>query len=345
MKKISIKQLAKELNISTATISYIMNGKAREKRISVDLEEKVKKFAIEHNYKPNQLASGLRSGKTKIICLMVEDIADVFFASVAGNIEQIAYDKGYKIIYCSTKNDTKKTQELINTFRNRNVDGYIITPPNGIEKDLLSLIEENLPVVTFDRKGKGEEISFVGMDNFESSFKATNHLLEQGFKNIALITLDSIQSQMQERVNGYEKALKDAGKQTIIEKIDYTHRHDSTIIDQIEQLLINNSKIDAVYFATNYLAVSGLEAINRLGLKIPSELGVVVFDDNDLFRVHQPTITAISQPIEEMSVQLINILLNHLEEGKKYVPQISISPAKLVIRQSSVKTKEKGKKK
>lgn len=345
MKKMSIKQLAKELDISTATISYIMNGKAREKRISVDLEEKVKKYAIEHNYKPNQLASGLRSGKTKIICLMVEDIADVFFATVAGHIEQIAYDKGYKIVYCSTKNDTKKTQELINTFRNRNVDGYIITPPNGIEQDILSLIEEHLPVVTFDRASKAPNVSFVGMDNFESSFKATNHLLEQGYQNIALVTLDSEQSQMNERLGGYEKAIKDSGKNTIIEKIEYTHRHDTAIIDQIEKLLVTNSTIDAVYFATNYLAVSGLDAINRLSLKIPDVLGVVVFDDNDLFRVHQPTITAISQPIAEMSVQLINILLNHLEEGKKYTPQTHISPATLVVRQSSVKPEGKEKKK
>ena len=177
------------------------------------------------------------------------------------------------------------------------------------------------------------------MDNFESSFKATNHLLEQGYQNIALVTLDSEQSQMNERLGGYEKAIKFIGKNTLIEKIDYTHRHDTAIIDQIEKLLVTNPTIDAVYFATNYLAVSGLEAINRLSLKIPDALGVVVFDDNDLFRVHQPTITAISQPIAEMSVQLINILLNHLEKDKTYTPQIHISPATLVVRQSSVKPK------
>ncbi|MFP5041433.1 LacI family DNA-binding transcriptional regulator [Parasediminibacterium sp. JCM 36343] len=337
MKKMSIKHLAKELNVSTATISYILNGKAKEKRISEELEKKVKKFAKEHNYNPNQLAKSLRSGKTKIICLMVEDIADVFFATVAGHIEEIAYNKGYKILYCSTKNDTLKTKELINTFRNRNVDGYIITPPKNIEQDILSLIQENIPVVTFDRHFEGLDVSYVGMDNFESSFNATNHLLEQGYKHVAFITLDSNQSQMKERLDGYEKAMSDAEKPFLIEKIAYANRHEKLAVEQIEQLLKNNPGTDALYFGTNYLAVSGLEAINKIGLKLGKNLGMVVFDDNDLFRVHQPTITAVAQPIEEMSIQLINILLNHLEAETSYVPQKQIIPSTLIIRQSSAK--------
>ena len=339
MKKMSIKQLAKELGISTATISYIMNGKAREKRISIDLEIKVKKYAEEHNYKANQVASSLRSGKTKIICLMVEDIADVFFASVAGHIEQIAYDKGYKIIYCSTKNDTAKTDELIETFRNRNVDGYIITPPKGIEKHILSLMDEKIPVVIFDRYLETPKVSFVGMDNLDSSYKATNHLLEQGFKNIAFITLESNQSQMQERLDGYKKAMKEAKKPVVIEKIDYSLRHEQVAIAKIEALLNNNPKIDALYFATNYLAISGLEAMNKVGLKLGENIGMLVFDDSDLFRVHQPTITAVAQPVAAMSVQLINVLLNHLEAVDGYVPQRHILPAQLIVRQSSARLK------
>ncbi len=335
MKKMSIKQLASDMNVSTATISYVLNGKAKEKRISDQLAKKIKKYAKEKNYNPNLLASGLRSGKTKIICLMVEDIADIFFASVAGYIEQIAYDKGYKIIYCSTKNNTLKAQELINTFRNRNVDGFIITPPIGLEEDMRSLIEEKLPLVIFDRFIEGLDISYVGMDNFESSYKATKHLLDEGFKKIALVTLDSVQSQMVERLGGYEKAMNEVGLPTIIEKIDYELRHERAVIDKIEDLIIKNSGVDALYFATNYLATRGLEAINKMGLELVKDLGMLVFDDSDLFRVHRPTISAISQPISEMSVKLISILLKHLNEEKEYKPETKIIPAKLMIRESS----------
>ena len=266
---------------------------------------------------------------------MVEDIADIFFATVAGYIEQLAYDKGYKIIYCSTKNNTLKAQELINTFRNRNVDGFIITPPLGLEEDLRSLLEEKLPLVIFDRNIEGLDISYVGMDNFNSSYLATKHLIEEGFRRIAFITLDSVQSQMVERLGGYEKAIKEAGIDLIIEKIDYDMRYESIVIDKIEDLLLKNSGIDALYFATNYLAISGLEAINKMGLELVKDLGMLVFDDSDLFRIHKPSITAISQPISEMSVNLISILLRHLDGEKLYSPETKIVPAKLMIRDSS----------
>jgi len=339
MKKMSIKQLASELNVSTATISYVLNGKAKEKRISDQLAKKIKKYAKEHNYNPNLLASGLRSGKTKIICLMVEDIADVFFASVAGYIEQIAYDRGYKIIYCSTKNNTLKAQELINTFRNRNVDGFIITPPLGIEKDIQSLLDEKLPVVIFDRAIEGLDISYVGMDNFESSYNATKHLLKEGFNKIAFLTIESVQSQMQERLEGYEKAIHEAGKEVVIEKIDYVLRHERIVVDKIEDLILKNPDVDAIYFATNYLGIRGLETINKMGLELVKDLGMLVFDDCDLFRVHQPNISAIAQPISEMSVQLISLLLKHLDGGTEYKPETKIIPAKLMIRDSTQKRK------
>ena len=106
-------------------------------------------------------------------------------------------------------------------------------------------------------------------------------------------------------------------------------------IDKIEDLLLKNSGIDALYFATNYLAISGLEAINKMGLELVKDLGMLVFDDSDLFRIHKPSITAISQPISEMSVNLISILLRHLDGEKHYSPDTKIVPAKLMIRDSS----------
>lgn len=134
--KMSIKEVANALQISTATVCYILNGKAKEKRISPELTQKVMAFIEKNNFKPNHLAKSLRTGKTNVIGLIVEDIADPFFASVAGHIENVAYENGYKIIYSSTKNELQKAKELINTFRERNVDGYIITPTEGIDDEV-----------------------------------------------------------------------------------------------------------------------------------------------------------------------------------------------------------------
>lgn len=337
MKKISIKDIAQQLNISTATVSYILNGKAKEKRIGDELAKKVRKYIKDINYEPNQLAQSLRTGKTNIICLMVEDIADQFFAALAGHIETIAYERGYKIIYCSTKNNTDKAKELIKTFKLRNVDGYIITPPLGIENEIKNLIKSKVPVILFDRYYEDVNVSYVGMNNLESSYNAINHLYEQGYKNIACVTLDSTQTQMQDRLKGYKNFLKEHKQKPIVKKFSYSDRMKNQIVDGITKMIKRHPKIDAIFFATNYLAISGLEALNNLGVIIPNQIGIVVFDDNDLFRIHQPSITAVTQPINEMSDQLINILLEHMGSDENYLAKSKVLPATLTIRQSSVR--------
>src|SRR4051812_16165557 len=111
-KKLSINDIASHLNVAKSTISFILNGKAKEKRISNELTERVLKYVNEMGYKPNQLARSLSTGKTKMICLMVEKISDYFFSHIAFHLEEMAYKSGYKIIYCSTENDPEKTKEL-----------------------------------------------------------------------------------------------------------------------------------------------------------------------------------------------------------------------------------------
>ncbi|HJP64174.1 MAG TPA: LacI family DNA-binding transcriptional regulator, partial [Mucilaginibacter sp.] len=150
-KKLSIVDIANQLNISKTTVSFILNGRAKEKRISDEVVEKVLKFVKEVEYKPNSLAKSLRTGKSNTIGLMVEDISNHFFANIARLIEDKAYENGYKLTYCSTDNKTEKTREMIAMFRDRHVDGYIIAPPEGIEDDIAQLISEGFPVVLFDR--------------------------------------------------------------------------------------------------------------------------------------------------------------------------------------------------
>jgi LacI family transcriptional regulator len=334
MKKVlSIGDIARELNISITSVSFILNGKAEEKRISPELTKRVLKLVNDVGYVPNQLAKSLRTGKTNIIGLIVEDISNPFFANVARLIEENANKRGYKIFYCSSENNTIKTQELIKVFRERQVDGYIITPAAGIEKDIVSLLNNKAKVVLFDRYLPSINTSYVIVDNMGGSYKAMTHLVQQGFKNIGIVTLKSDQTQMQKRLEGYTLALEEHGLKPCIKKIKF---HDSTehIIDEIMEFISKNIKLDAIFFATNYLGVAGLEAIKRLNISIPSDLAVLSFDDHDLFRLYSPSISVLAQPIEEMSENLINILLEHLDEEKESVKQIMLSP-KLILREST----------
>lgn len=341
-KKLLIGDIARQLNVSITTVSFILNGKAKEKRISDSLAEKVLKRVEELNYKPNQLARSLRTGKTKTIGLMVEDISNPFFANIARLIEEKAYREGYKIIYCSTEDDTDKTRDLLSMFRDKHVDGYIITPPQGVRADIKDLINDGFPVVLVDRHITGLQANFVVVDNLSGAYDATVHLVGQGYKKIALVTTNSKQNQMLQRQDGYLKALERHQLEPTVLAIPYRHGAEQ-MIRQIEAFLSERSDVDAVLFSTNYMAIRGLEAINRLELAVPADIGVVAFDDHDAFKLHKPPITAVAQPTEAIANQVISVMLRLLEAGSKTMQADTIVlPTNLIVRNSTLREKGKG---
>lgn len=337
-KKLSIVDIANALNVSKTTISFILNGRAQEKRIGADLVKKVMEYVAEVGYKPNSLAKSLRTGKSNTIGLMVEDISNPFFASIARLIEDRAYKNGYKIIYCSTDNDTQKTRDLITMFRERHVDGYIIAPPEGIEEDIESLIKDGLPVVLFDRHLPNVATDFIEIDNLFSTYNATRHLIDQGFKNIALITFASHQTQMVDRVKGYQDAVKSKGLVATIKEIVF-NQNEELIMNPLRDFMKGNPDLDAILFGTNHIGTCGLKVMKELDIKVPTDMAIISFDDYDVFKLHTPPVTAIAQPVEEIADCVISVLLDKLNDR-------SISPRSrsvilrtdLKIRSSSLKS-------
>lgn len=338
-KSLSIVDIAKQLNISQTTISFILNGKSKDKRISDEMTEKVLRFVEKVGYKPNLLARSFRTGKTNIIGLMVEDISNPFFANVAYLIEEKAYANGYKILYCSTENDPRKARELLLMLKDRCVDGYIITPTESLLKEVEGLVNDGAPVILFDRRFEDDNFDHVLLDNRSSTYNASKHLIDQGFREIGFITINSLQTQMKERMTGYENAMDDHGLNQHIKEVSFSHAGEQTV-EHIEDFIRRKKKLEAVIFSTNYLGISGLKAIRNLGLSIPDDLAVVSFDDHILFDMYTPGITSIVQPIEEMSAQLINILLQKLslpQDHKTAIRQQIILPGQLIVRQSSLR--------
>jgi LacI family transcriptional regulator len=334
-KKLSIHDLAKEIGVSATAISFVINGKAVEKGISEELQKKILAHIKEVGYKPNLVAQSLRTGKTKLIGMMLEDISDVFFSEIARGVEINAYKEGYKIFYLSTEGDTQKTKELIRILRDRQVDGYIIAPPPGVEEEIQSLIDDDLPVILFDRYLPGIKTNNVVIDNFNGAFEAVTHLQKNGYKNIGFVTLTSDQTQMVDRYNGYVEATKKKRQRKYMLEVPYRTPEDE-IVDKVKQFFVKNDRLDAVLFATNYLTVYGLQAIHSLQLRIPEDVAVVSFDDNTLFKLHTPSITAVAQPMKEISVQVVKRLMdciNGNEHDRK--PATVVLPVELVVRDSS----------
>ncbi|WP_214226314.1 LacI family DNA-binding transcriptional regulator [Pedobacter sp. B4-66] len=314
MKPASIKDIASKANVSITTVSFILNGKAEQMRISKAVIEKVNLIIKELDFKPNQIARSLRTGNTQTIGLIVEDISNPFFASIARKIEDKAYKKGYKISYSSTENDPVKAKELIEMFKSRQVDAYIIAPVPGIENDIKQLLAERIPVVIFDRNLPDMDVNCVVVDNFNGTYIATKHLIDTGKKNIAFVTVDLHVDQINNRFLGYEKALEDHGilfNKDIYTEIPFDNTDENTNA-QLMLLFEKNPHIDAVLFSTNYLAIKGLLVLKAINKVVNRDLSVVAYDDHDVFKLHTPPISVVDQPIEEMAEKIIDVLLNEL---------------------------------
>jgi LacI family transcriptional regulator len=315
VKKISIRDIARQAGVSPSTVSFVISGKAKEMRVSDEMAKRVTALAKKIGYYPNQTAVSLRTGKSKIIGLIIEDISNVFFATLAKTIEDKVYSLGYRIVYCSTENNDAKGNELIKMLLHQQVDGFLITPSKGMDKQIGQLLKMHKPVVLMDRFFPNIQIPHVLVDNFGGVKMGIEHLLGKGYKKIAFVTVDLDQMQMHLREKGYRETLLShhlgyTKKMTL--RLPYEQSKEASI-QQIYTFLKEHREIDAVFFATNYLGVYGLESIEMMELSIPEDIAVVCFDDHDVFRIVKPGITALEQPIEEIAKTSLEILINAIK--------------------------------
>lgn len=317
MKSVSIKDIAAKVGVSTTTVSFVLNGKAKEKRISEDLKNEILRIAEQMKYRPNQVARGLRTGQTHTLGLIIEDISNPFFGNLARVVEEEADKHGYSVMFCSTDNLEHRASGLLTILKHRQTDGLLITPTPGLRDDVQRLVEEQRPLVLIDRYFPGLDTSYVAVDNYKGAFDGTDYLLNKGYRRIALVTTVSSQVQMQNRLRGYMAAIAAKGLM-MDEDLVYRVGFEETPQQAVSGIsgFITQMKPEAVLFTTNYLGVYGLESIRLCGLSIPADLGLVCFDDHDLFRLGKPAVTVVAQPIREIAIQAVGSLIEQLK-GKK----------------------------
>lgn len=336
MKNASIKDIAALAGVSTTTISFVLNGKAAEKRISKELVSKIERIARKLNYTPNQIARGLRTGKTHSVGLMVEDISNPFFASLAKVIEDEADKHGYKLMYCSTENNEVRARDLLKMLEYRQMDGFIITPTLELRKEIELLVQQKKPLVLIDRYFPDYDTSYVAVDGYKGAYEATSHLVKQGYRQIGIVTTNLDQVQMRDRYKGYAEALKDfhlGARKSSLLKIPFNAERKEAVA-LISEFLQRQPCPEALFFTTNYLGIYGLESLRSLGMKIPDDMGIVVFDDHDLFRLYTPAITVIAQPITEIGKLAVDMLIGQLSKKPRKHHQHTLAPT-LMVRASS----------
>lgn len=345
-KKVSIKDIAGKVGVSIASVSYVLNNKDKEARVGKDLAARIRKAAKELNYQPNLIARSLQSGRTWTIGLIVADISNPFFSSIARVVEDEASSHNYTVLFGSSDEKADKSQTLINTLIKRQVDALIIAPAEKTESQIRALSKSRFPFVLIDRYFPGVQASTVCINNFDAAYLAVTHLIGNGFRNIRMVAYKTDLQHMTDRKNGFLRALKDnglkPGKNSLLES-SYDNI-DSDMEKIMKESLDHGAEApDSYFFATNSLAIRGLKEINKRNLLVPDDIAVVSFDESDALDFFYSPITFINQATDKIAREAVNILMRQLEaQGKnpsvKTLPEKTIIAAQLVIRKSSLKT-------
>ncbi|MBC7902950.1 MAG: LacI family DNA-binding transcriptional regulator [Gemmatimonadaceae bacterium] len=313
MRKVKISDIASKAGVSISAVSFVLNGKEKEMRISKSVARKIRQVAKKEGYHPNRAAVSLRTGESKIIGLIVDTISGSFFSRLANVIETEAGKYGYKVIYGSTANGSEGSEQLLRILSQHNVDGYLVMPEARIESQIASLIKRKNPVVLIDSYFAKLGVPYVMVDNFQGVADGVSWLYEKGYRRIGFVGSDLDMVQMKDRVRGYSDTVK--AKKLKIPKgliCETVYGMENTMLIRKIADYVKKMRPDALMFGANYLGVAGLEALTGLGMSVPADMGMVCFDDMDIFRLYPPGITAVEQPIHEIGHKAVEILMGEM---------------------------------
>jgi len=339
-KRVTIYDIAQKLNVTPSTVSRALSSNGY---VNSATRQLVRETAAELNYKPNTVASNLRMGQTKTIGVIVPRINQNFFANVIAGIENIAYEQGYSLIICQSDEQHEKEVKSVNTLINQRVDCIVISvSADSYNYDhLQNVVDQGMQLIQFDRVAEDLDTLKVINDNEQASFEAISHLIEQGYKKIALLEGPQNLAIFRQRKSGYLRALKQYGlpvKDAFIVENAWTKELGAAAT---KKLLSLKNAPDAIFASTSdFSALGVLEVASHLKIPVPSHLGICGYSNEAFTEITSPSITTIDQFSIEMGKEVANLFFEEIEKHGSTAPlkTVSIKP-ELIIRGSSSRTK------
>ncbi len=319
-RKVTLKQIAKELDVSISTVSRALNN---SKEIGEETRQKIQAFAKFYNYKPNNIALSLKNRKTKTIGILIPEIVHHFFSTVIRGIEIVANQRGYNVIVGLSNESFSKEVINMEMLANGSIDGFILS----ISKETLlhqdyhhfkETINQGIPIVMFDRVVNEIDCDKVIVDDYKGSYNAVKKLISNGCKNIALITTMDYVSVGKLRTQGYLQALEDNKihpKSSLILKLDDSlalEEHLDILEGEIEEFFNRNSQIDAIFAVNELYAVTAMKVARKLEYNIPEDIQVIGFTDGVLSKHARPSLTTVSQHGQKIGEQAAHLLIDRL---------------------------------
>jgi LacI family transcriptional regulator len=328
----NIRDVAKRAGVAPITVSRCINNSGY---CSQEVRARIESAISELGFVPNRLASGLRSKRTHTVALVLTDITNPFFTTIARGVEDTASEAGYTVIFCNTDESVAKEQMYLQMLLEKRVDGVLLVPAvSGI--DSVNLVKkQGIPIVVIDRRLPDLRTDVVRCDSESGAYDLTRLLLSLGHREIVILNGPRGVSTAEDRLTGYRRALAEAGIPPKKENEFYGAFTQESGFEMAHQAIQKNSRITAVFAANNFITFGTIKAFQEMRLRVPEDVAVVGFDDLPVSLVTFPFLTVAAQPAYEMGKKAIEILLGRLDRDLSDQYQEVVLPASIVVRQSS----------
>ena len=325
----TIQDVAKLAGVAPITASRVISHSGYSSR---DVRERVLKAVEELGYVPNTLARSLRSRKTETLALILTDITNPFFTTIARGVEDAASDAGYTVIFCNTDESEEEERKYLNVMLQKRVDGILLVPAGGGLKSLQMARDQHTPVVVIDRRAGGENVDVVRCDSEGGASDLARLLISLGHQRIVMLTGPEGVSTADDRAAGYRLAMDEAGLESQILTGSFTQASGG---EMTRQALSAQPQPSALIAANNFIAIGALIALREMGLRVPEDVALVGFDDLPAGLVTFPFLTVAAQPAYEMGCRATRRLIERLkgigdDEGREIV-----LPTEIILRASS----------
>lgn len=350
---VTIYDIAKKANVSAMTVSRVLNNSGR---IRESTRRKVLQAAEELGYVPNSLARGLIKGESRILSLLIPDITNPFFTTLARGAEDAAKAAGYRLLLANSDEDFEKEEQYVDMVLSARVDGVLFAPAGDESAaQLEKLRRRGVPFVLVDRLVPGVVCDAVVGDGREGTFRLIEHLVGLGHRRIAMLNGPRTVSTAREREEAFFEAMRRYGlpvDERFVARAGYRRLSEEEAEAVVRRLFAVPEPPSAILAANNFLAVSAVCALRRFGLSVPDDVSVVCFDDLELSSAVDPFLTVAAQPAYEFGAKGVELLVERIRKAKKGdrtgtdeaswavdrlddAPNIVVFPPELVVRRSA----------
>jgi LacI family transcriptional regulator len=330
----TLRDVAKQAGVAPITVSRVIN---RAQNVSPETRARVEQAIDELGYVPNRLARSLRLSRTHTLALVVTDITNPFWTTVVRGVEDAAQDAGFNVILCNTDESEAKQEQYLDVLLQKRVDGILLVPARASEAVVKWIQKQATPVVVLDRRLHSVQADVVRGNSLDGAYQLVQHLLALGHRGIAVLSGPEDVSTSVDRVEGYRRALEEAGLPIRADWMHCGRFSQESGYEMARCILTCPQRPTALFAVNNFIAIGAMRALREAGLRVPEDMSVVAFDNHTSDLVIEPFLTVADQPAYEMGLRAARLLIARLSGTAANGCQEIVLPAQIIVRKSSAR--------